>query len=490
MAKSLSVLFVTSEMFPYARVDSLGDISYFLPLAIRDLGHDIRVMLPKYGAASERKNRIHEINRLKEIPIVIGGVTDYATVKSTSITNPKVKVQAYIATNVNYFDLKKGIYVNPKSGKPFPDNDERFIFFNKAVIETCLRLGWSPDIIHCNGWAASLVPALAKLLFPNKFRKTKIALTIDDFSRQGVFPATTFDKIGFPKEVKPNFIHKGKFNFLKGAISYADHINTVSPTYASEILQDSKHGNDLEQMLIERSDKFSGILTGTDLWVWNPKNDSEIAFNLERDVQQFKSANRKALLNKLGLNDVAGAPVITIFSKLEEHSGTSIFTDTAEKILNEKVIVIFMGDTEPETKTQLKDLQKKYPGKLYTKFNFEEILSHKIIAGSDMLIVPSQYEPSGMNIVFALAYGTIPIARATGAVNDLLCDIGSKEDGNGFIFSGFNHEDLFLTVKRALEMYHRKVEWNELLVKVINKNYTCESSAKKYDEIYRSLVKD
>ena len=181
MAKPLSILFVTSEVYPFAKTGGLADVSYSLPLALRELGHDIRVMAPKYGSISERKNRIHEINRLRDIPIPIGETESYATVKSSSINNPRSKVQAYITTNSNYFDANKGFYSDPATGLDYPDNDERFVFFGHSVIQTCMLLGWVPDIIHCNDWQTGILPALIRLKHNDLFAKTKIIYTIHNF---------------------------------------------------------------------------------------------------------------------------------------------------------------------------------------------------------------------------------------------------------------------------------------------------------------------
>ncbi|MDC1068927.1 glycogen/starch synthase, partial [Candidatus Kapabacteria bacterium] len=214
MAKPSSILFVTSEVFPFVKVSPIADVSASLPLALKEKGLDVRVMMPKYGHVSERKNRIHDINRLRDMPVPINGTDIFATIKSSSISNSRSKVQTYITTNDEYFNSHKGVYSDLKTGEEFKNNAERFIYFARSVVETCVLLEWYPEIIHCNNWHAALVPALAKILYPKKFNKTKFILTVHDFSDQGGFAWSNFERMGIDEDkFGENFKHKNKFNF-------------------------------------------------------------------------------------------------------------------------------------------------------------------------------------------------------------------------------------------------------------------------------------
>lgn len=489
MAKPLSILFVTSEVFPFVKVGGKADVSFSLPIALRDLGHDIRVMVPKYGVISERKNRIHEINRLKDIPIQVGDRSDPATIKSSSVFNPRTKVQAYITTNTKYFDAKKGIYYDPKTGKEYKDNDERFIFFSRTVVETCLLLGWFPDIIHCNDWQSGIVPAFIKVMFPQKFKKTKVLYTIHDFYQQGVFPAQSFEKTGLPKEIRQNFIHKNNFNFLKGGLHYSDRITTVSPTYAAEILKEKVMSNGLNSLLIEKGDNFSGILNGLDNWVWSPKVDPMIANNYTGDYAKYKSLNKKALLKTFKLEYNAENPVIAMITRLHAQKGISLLLETAEKLLQEDLQIIILGDGEAEFKNELKNLAKKYPTKFATKTGFDEDLAHQIEAGADMFLIPSVYEPCGLNAMYSLLYGTIPIVRATGGLKDIVKEYDLKtKKGNGFVFKNSVQNDLFGAVKKAVDLFRRTDEWEALAVAGMNSDFSWD--AKKYSDLYYSAFKE
>lgn len=491
MAKPLSILYVSSEVFPFAKVGGIGDIAYSLPLAIRDLGHDIRVMLPKYGIISERKNRIHEINRLRDMPIPISDRTEKATVKSSSIQNPRAKVQAYITTNLKYFDNKKGIYSDPKTGKDYADNDERFIFFNRSVIETCLLLGWFPDILHCNDWQTALIAGYAKALFPNKFKKTKIVLTVHTFGQQGVFPLTSIKKIGLPKDAEQYFIHNDKCNFLKGGIHYADYVNTVSPTYSQEVLQDVNHTNGLNSFLIENSHKFKGILNQIDNWSWNPCTDSFITKVFDDNSTEFKEENKRSLLKNLGLEYNSEIPIIGMVSKFSEQKGIQLFIDAAEELFMENIYVVLLGDGDPQLKTQLKKLDKKFSEKFVLKIGFDEKLAHLIEAGSDMFMMPSLYEPCGLNSMYSLQYGSVPIVRATGGLIDIAEEYNSKtKEGNSFIIKDFTVKSLMSAVKKAISLYNKQPRWAELRENIMKSNFYWSQSVKEYEEIYVNVLKD
>jgi starch synthase len=491
MAKSLSVLYVTSEVYPFIKVGGLADTSYSFTLAMRDFGHDIRVMLPKYGNVSERKNKIHEINRLKDIPIPVGKDAEPATVKSSSISNPRTKVQAYIATNGKYFDQKKTIYTDPKTGLDLEDNDERFIFFNRTVVETCLLLGWVPDIIHCNDWQTALVPAYLRQMYPAKFKKTKIVFTIHDFGKQGVFPASTFEKTGFKKELKNMFIHKKQFNFMKAAIENADYITTVSPSYAQEILKDATYSDGLNKLLAEKSKIFKGLRHGIDAYQWNPKCDTDIYKKLENDFTAYKIENKKQLLKEAGLKYIPGTPVFGIVTKLTETKGIPELIEVADKLLKENLQIVMIGDGDKEMKKKIKKLATKFSNKFSYRDEYNERFAHQITAGSDFFLQPNNYAPTGLNSLYALNCGTIPVVRKTGAFKDLIAqyDIKTKE-GNGLLYEQNTPADMLKTIKTALSIYNDIENWNRLIDNALNGDYSWSETVQAFDEIYRNLQKE
>lgn len=491
MAKSISVLFAASEVFPYVKFGGIADFSYSLTLALRALGHDVRVMMPRYGNISERKYQIHFIKRLQDIPIIIAGREELFTVKSSSISNPRYKVQSYITTNSFYFDQRKAIYHNPLDGKPFPDNDERFILFSQSVVTTCLLLNWFPEIIHCNDWHTSLVPVLAKTLYPNKFKKTKFVLTVHNFSNQGEFPESTFDKIGLPQEVKENLIHNGKFNFLKGGLIYSDYIVTVSQTYAKEVLQDENHTNGLNKILVQKNSNFNGILNGVDPWQWNPRFDDDIACQLQNsDFESYKQCNKEDLLKNLGLEPNLDLPLVGMISHLDVNKGIKLLIEAMDKIMKEELVLVLLGTGAPNLTKKLQKLAEKYPNKFIFKNVYDEQLAHKIEAGSDIFLAPSIYEPCGYNAIYSVIYGTIPLVRATGGLLDTIEPFVPKTgEGFGFIFVEPTPTALVKKLKEVLEIYKNREIWRKITLNCLNKKFQWKETAEQYVEIYRSLIK-
>ena len=491
MAKPLSILYVTPELFPFVKIGGVADISYSLPLALKDKGYDIRVMLPKYGCVSERKNRIHDINRLRDISIPMGKKEVLATVKSSSVSNPRTRVQAYITTNLEYFDSKKGIYSDPKTNIDYSDNDQRFIFFSRSIVETCLTLGWAPDIIHCNDWQSAIISAYVKTMFKEHFSKTKVLYTIHNMSIQGEFPLKGFATTGMDNDVKKNFTNKRKLNFLKGGLYYADYINTVSPTHAQELLQDKKYTNGLNGLIVKKQDEFSGILNGIDKWAWNPANDSLIAEKFDDDFQEYKQTNKNALLERFSLSDNENKPLIGMISRLDENKGIPLLIEAFDELMKEDLSIVILCDGTSELKDPLSDLAKKYSNKFSIKFTYDESLAHLVEAGSDFFLMPSLYEPCGLNAMYSLKYGTIPIVRKTGGLNDIVKDYISKtKTGNGIVFTKANSTDLVNAVKKALGLFQNPAELEVLALSGMEKDYSWDIGVEEYGKIYHSLIED
>ncbi len=489
MAKSLSILFVSSECYPFAKVGGLGDVSYSLPLAIRELGHDIRVMLPKYGSVSERKNRIHEINRLRDLPIPMGNETELATVKSSAIQNQKMKVQAYITTNQTYFDSVRGIYRDTKKWKEYSNNDERFAFFSKSVVETCHILEWFPDIIHVNNWQTALIPAFAREIYPKEFKKTKFLLTIHNIDEQCETEDFDFSMTNISEKSKENFMHKGKINFLKAGIHYADYVNTVSPSYAEQILDDAELTNGLNEYL-KKKKKFKGILNGIDDFGWNPEKDKLIQTKLDSDFEAYKYDNKVSLLNKIGLEFHPKTPVIGMITRLDEQKGIPLLLEAADKILKENVQLVVLGKGDSKYRNKFQRLMKKYPEKLKVKFGIDNQLAHMIQAGADIFLMPSLSEPCGLNLMYSLIYGTVPVIRLTGGMKDVAEPYDpDKGEGNTITFENYDAKELLKSVKSALKLFEDEEKWMTIINNGRFEDFSWDESSKEYEEIYKTLNK-
>jgi starch synthase len=491
MAKSYKILYVSSEVYPFAKESGISDVSHSLPIAVREFGHDIRVMTPKYGTKTERKSKIHNIDRLSEMSIFIRDKEINAHIKSSSIYTPKYKVQVYFATNPAYFEERAGVYHDPYTWNEYPDNAERFIFFSKSVLETCVRLKWIPDIIHCNDWQTALIPAFMKTQYANKFSKTKIVFTIHNFYRQGKFNLEYFDQMGLNSQVLKNYTHKNQFNFMKGAIYYANYVTTVSPSYADEILNDNVYGNELNIALKEKTTHFKGILNGIEPYIWNPNRDRLIHHRLTDDFYDYKIKNKIFLQRVCKLPVNPEVPVFGLIPRIGFQKGISLLIESADIIFKNNIQMILLGQGDPELKNKLVLISEKYPDKFKVIFAFDEVLSHQIEAGSDFFLMPSQYEPCGLNLMYSLCYGTIPVVRATGGMKDS----GKNFDdvtgiGNSIVFKNYDVGEFTDAIFRAINLYGNKTVLNTVIQNGMSGDYSWKEGAKEYDAIYRTIMKE
>ncbi|MFN5377270.1 MAG: glycogen synthase [Ignavibacteria bacterium] len=487
MAKPLSILFITSEIYPFVKTSEHADVCYAHSLGVREVGHDIRAMMPKYGYISERKNRIHEINRLRDLPIPVGDEPHLATVKSSSINNPRVKVQSYITTNTDYLDVNKGIEHDITTGNEFPNNDERFIFYSRTVLETCMLLGWFPEIIHCIGWQAALIPAYIRTRYPNEFKKTKIVMTITDFDQQGVFPVKSLKKTGLPDEVLEIGKYKNKMNFLRIGMAYADRVTTTSPGYAAHLLGLKEFKDNWTSLLNKKP--LLGINHGIDLLHWNPKTDAFVKPKFDAKDPSNKETAREALQKLCGLAVDGKKMVVSYVGPLREDRGADAFIEAIPEIIKLGAQVIVAGDLVTPLKKQAEAIAKKFPKDVHFRIMDEEFLHH-VIAGSSMLVKPSRHESCGQFQRIALAYGTIPATTAVGGIAEGLVDADASEKGNAFIMKKGDAADITKTVKRALTRHATQESWDTIVANAMTSPVGWAASAKAYDEFYRTLVKE
>ncbi len=493
MAKPLSILYVASEVVPFAKTGGLADVSGALPQIIRELGHDIRIIMPKYSAVSDRRFKIHDIKRLTDIPIQIGEKTHLGSVKSSFITNIKTKVQVYFLTNSEFYD-REDLYVDPKTRLDYPDNDDRFIFFCKSVLETLKLLGWQPDILHLNDWQAGLVAPMAKLLYQNEpsLRNVKIVLTVHNAAYQGIFPRDSFLKTGLPeKTFHPDGVEFfGKLNCLKAGLMYSDAITTVSETYAREVRSTAEYGYGLEGVFTRKKNLTHGILNGMDTLLWSPEIDTLIPVKFSAADLSGKLENKKALLDKFHIPYDASLPVIGMVSRLVDQKGLDILVEALDDLLALKCQLIILGLGEQKYQDLLLKAAKKQPKKMKAVIGFDEALAHLIEAGSDLFLMPSKYEPCGLNQMYSLRYGTLPIVRSTGGLADTVIDLDERPHaGNGFVFEKYSAKELVKSVKRALGWYADREKWTKAMLRAMSMDFSWNVSAQKYIELYKSLMK-
>jgi starch synthase len=493
MPRPLNILFLSSEVEPFAKTGGLADVSGALPQTIRQLGHEIRVMLPRYGSINERKARLHDMIRLKEIDIPVGNHAYPASVKSSFITNPQVKVQVYLLDNSTLFG-RPGLYVHPETKKDFPDNDARFTFFNRGVLEVLKKLGWQPDIIHCNDWPTGLVPAYLKTLYRDDpfYKETKTVFTIHNMAYQGTFPHKSFAQTGLPhqQDSDAGVIAWGHLNFLKAGLMHADALTTVSEKYAHEIRSSDEYGCGLQELMEKRKHDLSGILNGADYSVWDPSVDELIPQRYDVRSLDLKVENKKALLERVGLPFDERIPVIGIISRLADQKGFDLIGEVLDEMIGLKVQLVVLGTGEKKYHDLFEKATRKHPRNVGISLTFNEELAHLIEAGSDMFLMPSRYEPCGLNQIYSLRYGTVPVVRATGGLDDTIEEYhASTGAGTGFKFARYESSEMLKALGRAVKAWGDQAGWRKLMKNGMAKDFSWEASARKYIQLYRSLAR-
>lgn len=485
------VWYLASEVSPFAKTGGLGDVTGAFPKALKSNNQEIRVIMPKYKSINERKYVLREVIRLKDIPVTINKVTRTINVKSAFL--PDSKVQIYFIEIPEYFG-RSGLYTDTTTGKDFTDNAERFAFFCKGALETLKILSWRPDIIHCNDWPSALAPYYLHTVYKNDdfLKGIKTIFTIHNLSYQGIFKKNVAQNLEIDaKEIEENgaFEHYGNLNLLKGAINYSDQITTVSETYAREVSTNKDFGYGLEKILQKKSKSFTGILNGVDYSVWSPDTDKQIPFKYSEDDLEGKEQNKQALLNRVNLKYQTGIPVIGMISRIVEQKGFALLLEAMDQLMGLNLQFVILGTGDKKIEKQIFSLQKKYPGKISLNQAFDETLAHMIEAGSDLFLMPSAYEPCGMNQMYSLKYGTIPIVHKVGGLAETINEYNPVDkSGNGFVFEKYLAKELIRAVKRALKTYKKSEIWKELQISAMQEDFSWDRSAKAYLNLYMTML--
>lgn len=490
--KKYKILFITSELFPFVKTGGLADVSASLPKELAALGHEIRIVVPRYGAIDTRKFKIHDVVRLKDFSVNLGEKEVLFSVKSSFLPNIKNRVQIYFLDNEEYFGSRKSLYVDPLTGQNYTDNDERFVLFCRSVFELIKKLGWVPDIIHSNDWQTSLVPAFLKTIYKNDeiFKKTKSLTTFHNFEYGGEFPLDSFHKTGLDEEFNTDehLLHNGKLNFMKAGIIFSDFINTVSPGYRDEVLQNGDLSSGLHSVLNSRKNDFFGVINGVDKEIWNPATDKFIVKNYEIKTLDNKYQNKKNLVERFGLSYDSETPVFSIISRLYDYKGIDLIAQSLPELMKQNIQILLLGTGELKYLNIFNEYTKKYPTKFACYLGFNDELAHLIEAGSDFFLMPSKTEPCGLNQMYSLLYGTIPIVRKTGGLADTVVDIESNSStANGMVFEEYSSKALIEQVNKALVLYSKKEEIYNIIKNGMKSDFSWMLSAKKYVELYKNV---
>ncbi len=479
------ILFAASEVTPFAKTGGLADVAASLPTALASLGHQVRVVMPFYRSVKDGAFGIKPYEKALSVPFkgqqLRAGV--FSTKKSRN-------VHFYFIQRDEFFD-RGGLY-GTSEGDYF-DNAERFIFFSRGVLEFNKLSGFQPDIIHCHDWQTSLVPVFLKSLYESDpvLKRAKSVFTIHNLAYQGVFSKEMMAVSELPLELfsMRGLEYYGKMNFMKGGIVFSDVITTVSEKYAQEI-QIPEYGYGMDGVLRERRGNIYGILNGVDYTSWNPRTDPHIAAKYDRHNLSGKKKCKEELKKAYKLKGSQKFPIIGIISRLAGQKGFDILAGALDDLMKMDLLMVILGTGEAKYERQFAALGKKYPGRLGVRIAFDNVLAHKIEAGSDMFLMPSKYEPCGLNQMYSLKYGTIPIVRATGGLDDTIQSFDPKTGGgNGFKFSAYSPQALIEETQRALHIFQDKKAWTALVQKAMTMDFSWKKSAQKYDEIYDRAIK-
>ena len=481
----MNILIVSSEVVPFAKTGGLADVAGALSKAINKLGnHRVAVVMPKYKMIDEKKFNLKVINKSLNI-----GFDSKKTSARVFCGEMEKGLLVYFIDIPEYY-AREGLY--QKESQDYPDNAERFAHFAKAALEACKTLNFKPDIIHCHDWQAALVPVLLKGFYKQDsfFKNTATVFTIHNIGYQGNFPPEKVSFIKFPDDfyTMSGLEFYGSINFLKGGLVFSEIINTVSKKYSQEI-QTPEYGCGLDGVLKERSNDLYGIINGIDYEEWSPEKDKLIKHNFDKDDLKGKAFCKKELQKELGLRQDMKVPVIGVISRIAAQKGLDLIAEVFDSMMKMDLQFVLLGSGEKELEDFFKKASERYNGKFGVKVGFDNGLAHRIEAGADMFLMPSRYEPCGLNQIYSLSYGTVPVVRATGGLDDTITDFEEdKENGNGFKFAEASAQQMLERIKIALRYYNSK-EWMKIVGNGMKADFSWDASAIKYVELYGLAVR-
>jgi len=474
----LRILFAASEGLPFSKTGGLADVIEALPKALVAQGHELAVVLPRYRGIKT------SMVVMPSMTIALGGRLRFPSVADGTMLNG---VRYFFVDDPGYFD-RDGIYGG--SAGDFPDNAERYSEFCRATIEIAKHV-WPADVIHCHDWQTALVPVLLRSLYAADplVKDIPVIFTIHNLGYQGQFPAAVLDRAGIPPEVynPAGLEYYGDVNLLKGGLVYSDYLTTVSKKYADEI-QTPEFGFGLDGVVRSRRDHVVGILNGVDYSVWNPEKDKLIAATYSAKDLTGKHACKKELLEIFGLSpEHETRPVLGIVSRFADQKGFDLIAAIAQELMLEDVILTVLGTGERRYEELFETLANEFPGRVGLRIAYDNELAHKIEAGADMFLMPSRYEPCGLNQIYSLKYGTVPIVRATGGLDDTVESFDVQHGtGTGFKFEPYTGAALLDAVRQALHHFTDERIWKRIQLNGMSKDFSWKRPATEYAKLYKT----
>ncbi len=474
-----NVLYLSTEIVPYARTGGLALVAAALPRALRQLGDDVRVILPRYGFIDPTRHKLKLV--LDKFPVPFENGVEYAGLWQA----PDTDLPIYFVDHDRYFGSRQGIY-------SFPDDGERFVFYSRASLEAARHLNWQPHVIHCNEWQTALVPNWLHTVYADDpfFAQTAVIYNIHNLAYQGIFGHRVLEIAGIEKQ---GFIaHPDASASLNEVVSmvgrgiiFADVIATVSPTYAKEILT-PEYGEGLDPVLRDRKNRLFGILNGIDIDNYNPRTDSALTTCFDANHVQRRNDCKHRLQIEVGFEQNPQVPVICLTSRLNDQKGYDILSAVLEPLLRHvDAQWVIMGSGEQRYHNLLTDLERRYPQRLRAFLTFDEKLARRLFASSDIFLMPSRHEPCGLDQMIAMHYGAVPVVRATGGLSDTVTDHRPTNIGTGFTFDAYDGMALFAAVVRAVEVYRHPEIWAQIQQAAMAKDVSWQRPSHAYHDLYR-----
>jgi starch synthase len=481
----MKVLIASPELYPFVKTGGLADVTGTLPKVMKNLEIDVRVILPKYKGIDERAFPMRYRNQK------IACQVSQTFVEAEIVESEYNGVTAYLVEKDDYY-YRDYLFSTPDGD--YLDNAERFIFFSKSILEAIKVTGFVPDVLHCNDWETALVPFFLKTSYKNDsfFKDIATLLTIHNLGYQGLFWHHDMHLLNVGWEYfTPDYIEFfGKINFLKAGIVFSDVLNTVSKQYSREI-QTPEFGHGLDGILRTRKADLYGIVNGIDYEEWNPEKDRYIPAQYSADDMGNKSLCKKALQKAFSLPVNQNIPLLATISRLADQKGFDLLYQSIEELLaiNGGLQYVVLGTGDRKYHDLLSGLAKKFPRSFAIKIAYDNSLAHLIEAGADMYLMPSRYEPCGLNQLYSLRYGTVPIVRGVGGLEDTITDFtGNPAEGTGFKFYEYSKASLLDAIGRALKIFLKKQDWARLVRQCMVSNFSWEKSAREYIDLYKKAI--
>ena len=485
MNQSLRILFATPEAVPFAKTGGLADVAGALPKFLQPLGCEVILVMPYYRMVKRSGFPIQYLG--EEIEVPLGDETLRAEVYQGHLDK---NITVYFIGRDEFFD-REYLYSGPKGD--YFDNAERFVFFTRAVLNLARHIQFSPDVIHHHEWQTGLIPAYLKSIYGNDpfFERTATVFTIHNIAYQGLFKKEKLSLTGLPPEMyNPEGIEFWeRINLMKAGIVYADAINTVSQKYSDEI-QTPEYGYGLEGILRKRRKDLYGILNGVDYQDWDPSHDSHLIARYDLNNPAGKRECKKDLLKEFGLPPaLEKVPLLGMISRLADQKGFDLLAEIIDELFTFDIGFVLLGTGEQKYHDLFSRIAKKYPQKAGIRIAYDDRLAHKIEAGADLFLMPSKYEPCGLNQIYSLKYGTIPVVRATGGLDDTITHYDpSAGTGNGFKFARYNSKDFLNQIKAAMSLYAQPEQWTKLIRNAMASDFSWQRSADAYLQLYRKAL--